>query len=372
MKLLYSLEAIQPEGASKVHGGGKYGEVVFRRMVERGIPFAIYYDSDRWILPEILEICRKNSIEVHDTASKPLAQIVAEGGFDTVYTALPTPAFMALKGCRRIGTLHGLRHLETDETWFDKDYRKSLKSRVLKMVPWLVSRRRIKRHVDYLQGCDKLVVVSDHTKCAVMSYFPELVKDEIKVFYSPNTSPDKPAAKSDGVEPYFLCVSGNRPEKNVLRAIKAFDRLVEAGYLPKMSMKITGCKPSDFKYRIKHPDRFDFYGYVDDAELQQLYADAYAFVYPSVNEGFGYPPLEAMRYGVPVISSPLSSIATILEGGALYFNPLSVEEIMGRMLMIADPACHDRYARLGAARYKEVESRQKADLDALIDYIAAP
>lgn len=122
--------------------------------------------------------------------------------------------------------------------------------------------------------------------------------------------------------------------KNNLRAIMAFDRLADYNCMKDIRMKVTGTKGNNFRYKIKHPDRFDFLGYVDDQELESLYANAYIFVYPSLNEGFGYPPLEAMRYKIPVIASPLSSIAETCSGGALYFNPFSVEEIMNRMLMV--------------------------------------
>lgn len=75
---------------------------------------------------------------------------------------------------------------------------------------------------------------------------------------------------------YFLAVSGNRWEKNNLRAVMAFDRLVTDGRLPQdVKMIVTGIRDNIFKYRVKNPDRFVFLGYVDDDVLEQLYTDAY-------------------------------------------------------------------------------------------------
>lgn len=75
---------------------------------------------------------------------------------------------------------------------------------------------------------------------------------------------------------YFLAVSGNRWEKNNLRAVMAFDRLVADGRLPQdVKMIVTGIRDNIFKYRVKNPDRFVFLGYVDDDVLEQLYTDAY-------------------------------------------------------------------------------------------------
>ena len=110
-------------------------------------------------------------------------------------------------------------------------------------------------------------------------------------------------------------------------------------------------------------------GYVDDNVLHQLYHDAYCLIYPSLNEGFGYPPVEAMSFGVPVIASSFTSIPEICDYAALYLNPFSIEEIMNRIIKITDPIVHSDYAERARKRYAEVFKRQKEDLDALIDFI---
>jgi glycosyltransferase involved in cell wall biosynthesis len=132
---------------------------------------------------------------------------------------------------------------------------------------------------------------------------------------------------------------------------------------------VTGCSAENFHYKIQNPDSFKFYGYVEERVLEDLYANAFVFVYPSLNEGFGYPPLEAMRYGIPVIASPFSSISEVLEEAALYFNPFSVEEIMSRMLLMMDEQRYQQYAAKGRKKFEQISSRQKEDLDALIDYL---
>lgn len=157
--------------------------------------------------------------------------------------------------------------------------------------------------------------------------------------------------------------------KNNLRAILAFDRLVSAGLMKNIKTIVTGCLPGMYEKHIKNHSSFEFMGYVDEKVLESMYANAYCFVYPSLNEGFGYPPLEAMRYGVPVIASPLSSISELLEGGALYFNPFQVEEIMSRMILISAPQRHLEYSKAGYEKYQEIKRRQDHDLNALINYI---
>ena len=88
-----------------------------------------------------------------------------------------------------------------------------------------------------------------------------------------------------------------------------------------------------------------------------------------MNEGFGYPPLEAMHYGVPVLASPFTSIPEVCGDAAIYFNPFSVEEIMSRLLMITDEHLYKTYSERARQRYMLITEKQKTDLDAMIDYL---
>ena len=169
---------------------------------------------------------------------------------------------------------------------------------------------------------------------------------------------------------YFLLVSGNRWEKNNLRAIIALDRLYTDGIISDTKTVVTGVRnASVFRYRLRNPDKFEFPGYVDDDQLAALYRDAYCFIYPTLNEGFGYPPLEAMRFGVPVLASPVTSVAEICGDGALYFNPYDIEEMQMRIIRVLNSDYHKELSSLGLKRFAAVKSRQEADLDMLIDYI---
>ena len=213
------------------------------------------------------------------------------------------------------------------------------------------------------------ITVSNHTACSFKTYFPELRDEEVPVFYSPSTSPQI-ELKRVYAQRYFMLVSGNRVEKNNLRAIMALDKLFSVGYLLDFTVKIAGAKDASiYSYKIKNTCKFEFLGYVDDSLLEQLYHDAYCLVYPSLNEGFGYPPLEAMHYGVPVIASPFASIPEVCEDSALYFNPFSIEEIAARILRILDPGVHSIYSKKAYAQYQKITAIQNNDLDALIDYL---
>ena len=167
-----------------------------------------------------------------------------------------------------------------------------------------------------------------------------------------------------------MLVSAFVPFKNGLRAIVALDRLFSAGNLKDVKVKVTGLSTSQkYRYKIENPDKFDFLGFVSDEELEQLYHDAYCLVYPSLNEGFGYPPVEAMHYGVPVLASPFTSITEVCADAAIYFNPFSIEEIMGRILYIMNEEVRKLYSAKAFEQYNKIHLKQEEDLNKLVDYI---
>ena len=377
MKLLFNLECTQPSGTSKRHGGGRYGEVIFRRIVERGLEVSAFYNSSKWFNPELKEIINKYGIPLYDSQDLPLGQTIEKKGFTRLY--LPVEVYDGtnrLTDCEVYGTIHGLRALELQYDSYMWLYASvSTRDRLIFLIKRYFPKWGYKHAYNYFFSAltDRdfhFIMVSNHSANAMRAYFPMETKNRtIPVYYSPSTSSTE-ELETKYPERYFLMVSGNRWEKNVLRGIIAFDRLFSAGYLKDTVVKITGVSSaSAFRYKVQNPDKFQYLGYVDDAELEQLYHDAYAFVYPSLNEGFGYPPLEAMHYGVPVLTSAHTSISEICEGAALYFNPLSVEEIMARILTILNDEVHTKYSQLGRERYELITKKQSEDLDRLIDYI---
>ena len=76
-------------------------------------------------------------------------------------------------------------------------------------------------------------------------------------------------------------------------------------------------------------------GYVADSDLPYFYSEAEAFIFPSLYEGFGLPPLEAMASGIPVLSSNTSVMPEVLGEAALYFDPTNIEDIAQAMYKLA-------------------------------------
>ena len=108
---------------------------------------------------------------------------------------------------------------------------------------------------------------------------------------------------------------------------------------------------------------------MENEELEYLHQNAYAFIFPSLNEGFGYPPMQSMRYGVPVAASGTTSIPEICDNAALYFDPYSISEIKNRVIQLLDPAIYSEYSARATQRYQIVKQRQASDLEKTVAFI---
>lgn len=376
MKILYDLIAAQSNISGKSHGGGKYAIIVFYELLKRRVSFECIWDSSKYLREDILEECKNKDIVLYDVRFNDLENIIINGHYDIFYSALPfyCPQIKKTK-TKYIGTLHGLRGMEMPKDPFFFLYRLSLKEKIKIYLSnycttWWKKWERKKYTFIMNQPNFSYIAVSQHTKYSILSYFPNIKENLIRVYYSPPTSVEYEIGPY-AIEKYFLLVSANRPEKNVLRALMALDELfTERKEFMDLKVYITGATEFSFRHNLKNKTKFHFLGYVDERTLDSLYKGAYCFIYPSLNEGFGYPPLEAMHYGVPVIASSFASINEICGEAVLYFNPLDYKELKARILqMFLDESIRKILLAKARKRYLEITSRQKEDLERLVDFI---
>jgi glycosyltransferase involved in cell wall biosynthesis len=128
-------------------------------------------------------------------------------------------------------------------------------------------------------------------------------------------------------ERYVLCVGSLEPRKNLARLLRAWQSV--QGKLPDLSLVLVGAKGHVFRdVGLKEtPPRVHLTGYLSDDWLPAVYAGAQMFVYPSIYEGFGLPLLEAMKSGVPVITSNVTSLPEIAGDAAHLVDPFDVSSI---------------------------------------------
>lgn len=189
-----------------------------------------------------------------------------------------------------------------------------------------------------LHRAAKIITVSEHVKRDILREFP-VSSDSIRVIpngvdqrFRPTAGSQVFRAKYQLPERYVLFVGQTQTNKNIRRAIEAVTR-VRQKYGLDHQFIVAGMPSEDDARLKKYVDRNNlrdtvrFIGYVDDNDLPELYANAELFLFPSLTEGFGIPPLEAMGCGIPVVAADASSLPEVLGDAAIWVNPLSVESI---------------------------------------------
>ena len=369
MSLLFDLTASQPSATSKRHGGGKYCEILFFAMCQKKISFQAFFDSSKYINPKIFVEAKSANIKLHDIKEISLNQIVKTEKISNIYSALPEQ-ILPWPNCNILGTIHGLRSFELDYDFFGHWLLDHGVIGLNAFLGYFSDKKRKKQIFEYyhklLQTPNfSFVTDSNHSKKVIQSICPNL---DIPVFYPPSTSTYQ--SEKNPHNKYILLVSADRFEKNCTRAFIAIDQLLSKKKIsPDTKIKITGATHNISRYRIKNNANFQFLGYVDEDELDRLYANAYIFIYPSLNEGFGYPPLEAMKYGVPVIASNRASIPEVCEDAVLYCNPTSVKNIKKNILKIQNKATYDTISLKCFKQFKKITTAQNQDTENLIDWI---
>ena len=169
-------------------------------------------------------------------------------------------------------------------------------------------------------------------------------------------------------EPYVLAVGNLEPRKNLARLIEAFAAVArEPGVSAKLVLvgKSKGQTASLARLVAQHGlrERVVFTGFVDEDQLVLLYNRAALFIYPSLYEGFGLPPLEAMACGCPVVASNVTAIPEVLGDAALLVDPTSVSAMAEAMrdVLKRDELARDLRARglRQVARYSWAHAAQQ-------------
>lgn len=139
--------------------------------------------------------------------------------------------------------------------------------------------------------------------------------------------------------PYLLSLATLEPRKNTSFLVDVFIDLIQNGKAKDLKLVLAGAKGWDTSSLMKkiepYRDRIIVTGFIPDEDLAALYSAATAFIYPSLYEGFGLPPLEAMRCGTPVITSNRSSLPEVVQDAGLLVDPTSKQELQKAILQIS-------------------------------------
>lgn len=210
---------------------------------------------------------------------------------------------------------------------------------------------------------DKIITVSEFSKLEIMKYL-EVEASKIEViplgvdinYYHNNYSEldiKKTKEKYHINSEYFLYLGTIEPRKNIERLIKAYGSLYnQKKDIPKLIL--AGKKGWLYEEifntleDLQLQDMVKFLGYVEIQDAPKLIAGSFAFVFPSLYEGFGLPPLEAMACGTPVITSNAASLPEVVGKAGLLVDPLNANSIKEAMLkVIIEPDLRNKLSEVG-------------------------
>jgi glycosyltransferase involved in cell wall biosynthesis len=196
-----------------------------------------------------------------------------------------------------------------------------------------------------IRHADQISVPSRATQQAILDLMPEVSPERIRVIRPGISEEFTPEAlgkvqaeirRLGALWPYILYVGTIEPRKNLQRLVESYRRLI-AGREIDEHLVLAGPLGWDAEALLRQVDapelrdRVHLLGYMPQSDLPWLYRGAKVFVYPSLQEGFGFPPLEAMACGVPTIASLTSSLAENLQGAVELVPPTDGEALTWAM-----------------------------------------
>ena len=223
---------------------------------------------------------------------------------------------------------------------------------------------------------DCILTVSEASKRDILHFF-NVAPEKIVVVYNaiddhfwltpPQDEVSRVRERYQLDHQFVLYVGNIKPHKNLVRLIEAFDELRRTGF-EELKLLIIGDEISKLPslrravHRHKLHKHVRFLGYVSDDTLRVLYRLASVFVFPSLYEGFGLPPLEAMASGTPVVTSNQSSMPEVTGDAAIHVDPYDVGSIVGGIRrVLTDPELAASLRQRGPARAREFSWAQSVE-----------
>lgn len=160
----------------------------------------------------------------------------------------------------------------------------------------------------------------------------------------------------------IIFVGSLEPRKNLRGLLKGFSLFKKLNPTSQTRLIVVGCENPLFAssgFRSEHIGTdVEFKGYISDRQLAELFGNSRALVYPSFYEGFGFPPLEAMAAGTPVVTSKTSSLPEVVGDAALLVNPHSETDIADKIALALNPSFASEMVVRGNSQVKKFSWEQ--------------
>jgi len=387
-KILFDFISLQD---NFINGGMLYTQRIFYEVLDKEVEIYGLYDGDIPINERIETIMNQRKITLINIRERNICEIINNIRVDAFFIGIAQRYnffdLCCLK-CKIVIVCHDLSDMSLlyfkitqseplknfSERYFIRKKNKIKIFTKIILYPLVLLRRYIKqkRIISLYANFEKLIMQpnvfvvtdSEYSKCSIRYFFCN-PKNKMEIFYPPmikenfETKIGKINNTSIKNKKYFLLLATAVIHKNAtlfLEQWKKFSLLTGYEYhcilVGKIKVNMKNCIVLE---EVNHE------------ELAYLYKNAFALVYPSFAEGFGYPPIEAAVYGTPSICSNVTSIPEICGDMPIYFSPFYPEDLLRAMIKMTEN--REIYVERTKKRFLEVSQRQKEDLEKLIDLI---
>lgn len=237
--------------------------------------------------------------------------------------------------------------------------------------------RFLKEMPAIMDSAKGIITVSEYSKKDILRFFPRFPADRIFVTPLAANTNFKPISKDycrsyiknnfKFDDPYILYIGGFSSRKNVRDLILSFAAIEKDIKTPHKllitgSLDYEGQSLKELVLSMGIGNKVIFTGYLEDNILPILYSGSEAFVYPSLYEGFGLPPLEAMSCRTPVITSNLTSIPEVTANAAILIDPSNTDQLKDALLKVLNSSSiKDELAEIGYKKSLEFSWRLTAE-----------
>lgn len=387
------------------HGGGEYGKAVFRGLIEAStrlpdVQLWAALDPDLFIDEWVWEECRRNAINIVRVKSYDhIVALVNPGYFHSFFA----PAIVVYTGyeymkriggnlkfdeqtsTRVIGTLLDLRDFEMASEWetIAEARRKAgcrpetdhsaeeWREEALRQGKHARDLAEMYRRICTSKALETIVTISDYSAQSIRKNAGG--DRNVEVLFAPEKNRTEPEAFAHRDidfenEPYLVLLNAGRVEKNAAAAVAAMDSLFAdpafTGSNPRLKLVLVGIDNiHDLGIGMpREHRRIAAIPHLSPPHLEYLIQKSQGLLYPSFNEGFGYPPLEAMSLGIPSVVSNRCSIPEVCGAAASYCDPFDIGSVASAIRSLLSESLDAGRLKAHAATIKR---RQNEDLHKL-------
>lgn len=367
--ILFDIISIQ----GSINGGAEFTFRVLEELITlKNIRIIGLYDSNIEFIEKDLDFYHQKLSNVIDiNQSESISHIIGQEQIDTFFIGIAQRYFeynLENIFCKTVIVIHDIGDIETYDNKISMLWKKEKRFQ-LKLFPQKAKKTPYDNYQKLILFCEQpnvnIITVSDYSQSSILYYFPQLSSKKIDILYPPMRKITiEESIENDTLRiflltgrSYFLLLNIHRKDKNAQMALEVFKRFATEY---DSNLVTTGGGEKLFPQHINLP-------LLSPSDLGHAYKNAYALIFPSLQEGFGYPPLEAMGYGVPVISSNVCSMPIILSNSALMFSPFYKNDLFMKLKIFRKDYLF--YKEQANIRYGVITQKQQSDFNTLIKKI---